>query len=342
MKAVIINKHGGPEVLEYVEDFPNPELALGEVLVKVKSTSLNKIDTVIRNGYPGLTLNFPHILGGDIAGEVVDISQGIGESLIGNRVVVYPMILPKERNPKYKGREHLNKGWKYFGMHQNGSYCEYIAVPTENLIKLPDDISYESAAALPIAGLTAYNALVRVGRIQEGDTFFIWGGGGGLGTIAIQVAKASGATVIATCGNNYKKQALLDLGADYVFNHNEDDVVAEVKKLFPDGMDLIIDYVGPATFNKSFQMIATGGKILLCGMISGREINVNVQQTYIRQISISGLFLGAPHDFSNLLQLIAAEEVNPVIAKTFDLKEMSEAHRFLESGDFVGKIMINI
>ncbi|MCX6145763.1 MAG: zinc-binding dehydrogenase [Candidatus Kapabacteria bacterium] len=342
MKAVILNQHGGPEVLEYVEDFPMPELKPGEVLVKIKSTSLNKVDTVIRKGYPGLTLGFPHILGGDIAGEVVDISQGIGDDLIGSRVVVYPLILPNERNPKYNGREHLNKGWKYFGMHLNGSYAEYVAVPTNSLIKLPDDISYESAAALPVAGLTAYNAVVRVGRLNERDTFFIWGGSGGMGTIAIQVAKASGATVIATCGKNDKKQTLLDLGADYVFNHHEDDVLAEVKKLFPDGIDLVLDYVGPVTFDKSFAMVATGGKILLCGMITGREVNLNIQQTYFRQISINGLFLGAQHDFSNLLQLVAADEVKPVIARTFDLKDMAEAHKLLESGDFVGKIMINI
>lgn len=342
MKAVILNQHGGPEALQYVEDFPVPELALGEVLVRVKSTSLNRVDTVLRNGYPGLNLNFPHILGGDIAGEVVDISQGIGDDLIGSRVVVYPIILPKERNPKYKGREHLNKGWKYYGMHLNGSYCEYVAVPTESIIKLPGDISYESAAALPIAGLTAYNAVVRLGKLNEGETFFVWGGSGGLGTIAIQVAKASGAKVIATCGKNKKKQALLDLGADYVFNHNEDDVLSEVMKLYPEGIDLVLDYVGPTTFDKSFKMVANGGKILFCGMISGREVSVNIQQTYIRQISINGLFLGAPHDFSNLLQLIAADEVKPVIAKTFDLKDMAEAHRYFESGDFVGKIMINI
>jgi len=342
MKAVLLNNHGGPEVLEYVEKFPMPEIKQNEVLIRVKATSLNQVDTVLRKGYPGMSLNYPHIIGGDIAGEVFAIGAGVSEELINARVVVYPIVLPEIKDPKYKGREHLNAGWKYFGMHINGSYCEYVAVPAENCIRIPNEISFEEAACLPIAGLTAYSGLVNVGRLKEKETFMIWGGSGGMGTMAIQIAKASGAIVVATCNSDEKVEFLKNLGADYVFNRETDDIVTEVKALFPKGIDLILDYVGPATFDKSFQLVATGGKIILCGMITGREVTFNIQQTYFRQISICGFYLGAMHDFYNLMQLVIAGEVKPIIHKVYDLKDIQQAHKDLDEGNFIGKLVVRI
>ncbi|MGQ9818858.1 MAG: alcohol dehydrogenase catalytic domain-containing protein [Candidatus Kapaibacteriales bacterium] len=130
MKATIINSYGGPEVLEYVENFPEPQITANQVLVRVQATTLNNVDLVLRRGYPGLNLRFPHILGGDIAGVIVDKGVLVEGFQIDDKVVVYPVIIPNQRNPKFDGLEHLNNGWNFFGMQVNGSYAEYVAVPT--------------------------------------------------------------------------------------------------------------------------------------------------------------------------------------------------------------------
>jgi NADPH:quinone reductase-like Zn-dependent oxidoreductase len=342
MKAIIINKHGDTDVLQYVEDFPMPEIKEKEVLVRIHSTSLNRVDVTVRKGYPGLNIPMPHILGGDIAGEIAALGNNVDDFAIGDRVVVYPVYLPEIRDEHYGENEFLNDGWSFFGMQRNGSYCEYLAVPTENLFKIPENLDYASAASLPIAGLTAYHAVNRVGEFREDDVFFIWGGSGGLGTFAIQLAKAKGAKVITTAGKNYKKQELLDLGADYVFNHFEDNVPAEIRKIAPKGVDYLIDYVGPATFDKSFSMLRKNGTLIFCGMLTGMEVKLNIQQTYFRHINIHGIYLGNKHDFFHLINLAAEGKIKPVIKNQFNLSEASKAHKLMESGNYIGKIILNV
>jgi NADPH:quinone reductase-like Zn-dependent oxidoreductase len=342
MKAVIINQHGSDEVLEYIENFPKPVINDSEVLIKVGATSLNRIDTVVRKGYPGLNIPMPHILGGDIAGTVAEIGKSVNGFEIGDRVVVYPVYLPEIRDEKYSETEHLNDGWQFFGMQRKGAYCEYIAVPGENLFKISDNISFEMAASMPIAGLTAYHAVNGVTDIKNGDFFFIWGGGGGLATYAIQLAKLKGATVIATVGKNEKKQAVLNIGADYVFNHYEDDIVNEVKKISPKGLDVIIDYVGPATFDRSFAMLRKNGHIIFCGILTGTETKLSIHQTYFRHLNIHGIYLGSKSEFSEFLELVNDGKVKSVISQVFDLKDAAKAHQLIESGNYLGKIVLKV
>lgn len=342
MKAIIINKHGGKDVLEYVTDMPIPTIKVNEVLVKVGATSLNRIDTVVRNGYPGLNIPLPHILGGDIAGTITELGANVNGFNINDRVVVYPVYLPEIRDDKYENLEHLNDGWHFFGMQRKGAYCEYIAVPAENLFKLSEDVSFEEAAALPIAGLTAYHAVNGIVELKKGDFFFIWGGSGGLASFAIQMAKLKGATVIATVGKNEKKQAVCEFGADYVFNHYEDDIVSEIKKIAPKGLDVIIDYVGPATFDRSFAMLRKNGHIIFCGIISGTETKLSIHQTYFRHLNLHGIYLGSKNEFAEFLNLVNLGKIKAKIHKIFSLKDAKKAHDLLESGDYSGKIVLKI
>lgn len=342
MRAVIINQNGTPDVLEYHENFPKPNLKENEVLVNVKYTSLNRVDLHLRKGYPGLNLNFPHILGADIAGVVVEIGGEVKNTKVGDRVVVYPVVLPKERNPKFEGMEHLNDNWKYFGMHLNGSYAEFVAVPEENLVKLEDDADLIQASTLPVAGLTAYHSVATVGNLQEGDVFFFWGGSSGLGAFAIQLAKLRGAKVVTTVGSDYKKEKVYSLGADYVFNRNTDDVVNEVLKLYPSGVDVVLDFVGSATFEKSLAMLRKNGKLLVCGMMSSPEVSLNLQRFYIRHLNLCGLYLGSPVEFRELVDLFNQKKIQPKIDRIYSLKEIAEAHRYMESGEHIGKIVIQI
>lgn len=340
MKAVILESNGNADALKYVKDFPDPKAGPGQAVVRLKATSLNRIDIVMRNGYPGLQMNFPHILGGDIAGEIVETGEGVADLKAGDRVVSYPIILPKQHNPKFGRNPQLNMGWRYYGMHMNGSYSEYVLCDVSTLVKLPLAVSYEEAACLPVAGLTAYHAVKSVADLKEGDIFMLWGGSGGFGTIAVQLAKNMGATVITTCSSEEKRQVLEKLGADHIFDHNNDDVEAKVKELFPGGVDAVMDYVGPVTFEKSHRMLRNDGTLLLCGMLTGREVTLNIQQTYFRHLNIRGLFLGSPHDFKNLIQLVSMSDIKPHIHEKFDLSEAAEAHKLMESGRYSGKIVL--
>lgn len=342
MKATILQKHGGSEVLEYVENFPEPELKPDEVLVKIFYTSLNRVDLHIRRGYPGLNLQFPHIIGADIAGEVVAIGTNVKDIGIGEKVVAYPIVLPKSLNPKFEGMEHLNDGWKYYGMHIWGSYAQFVSVPANNVVKLVEGVDYKDACTLPVAGLTAYHAVVTVGAINEGDVFFFWGGSSGLGAFAIQLAKMKGATVVTTVGSNEKKQLVSSIGADFVYNRHEDDVVNEVLKIYPNGVDVVLDFVGSGTFDKSLSLLRKNGKLLVCGMLTAPEVTLNLQKFYIRHLNLCGLYLGSMNEFRELVGLYNQGKIKVIIDKVFELKQASSAHEYMESNKQTGKILLAI
>ncbi len=338
MKAMILRAHGPSDALEYVEDFPTPSIADDHVLVRVKATSVNRIDMVIAAGYPGLSIPMPHIVGGDIAGVIEQCGSKVRNYKVGDRVISWPITIPDSEldNPD----SFLSDNWRYFGMHMHGSYAEYVAVPESSLVALPENVSFEDAATLPISGLTAHHAIYDVAALKPGQSFLLWGGSGGFGTLALQLAKSAGATVITTAGKADKAEVLKSLGADYVFNHYSDDVGAEVRKLFPGGVDCVLDYVGPKTFPTSFSLLRKGGTLLLCGMLTGRETTLNIQLTYLRHISIRGLYLGRKSELEKLVHLLSEGKIRTHIHAIMPLREAAAAHRIINSGDYVGKIVL--
>lgn len=345
MKAILLNEHGGSDKLVYTEEAAMPQVKTGEALVKIKATSVNRADLVVRAGYPGLSLPMPHILGGDIVGVIEEIGENEFGLQNGDRVIALPVInldpdFSKVSASNKPYHEHLAINWHYFGMHINGSYAEYAAVPNKNLVKLPDNVTFEDATSLGVAGLTAYHAIQSVGALQAGEIFMIWGGSGGLGTIAVQLAKASGAIVIATVGKDEKIDKIKSLGADYVFNHYTQDVMAEVKKIFPFGVDMIIDYVGPKTFQTSFDLLKKGGRILLCGILTGRETNFSIHLAYLKHISVHGLYLGTKAELEQVVKLAGEGKIKGEISQVLPLAEASKAHDIIASGDYTGKIVL--
>jgi NADPH:quinone reductase-like Zn-dependent oxidoreductase len=342
MKAVILNGHGAPDVLKYTEDFKTPAYSADEVLVKIESTSVNRVDLVIRNGYPGLSLNFPHIPGGDITGVIAEKGSNVTGFSTGDRVVCWPIVITEDDDFVKRGRPSLSPKWKYFGMHMNGSYAEYVCVHKGSLVKLPDNVSFDDAAALPVAGLTAYHAVNTVGNLKKGETFFIWGGTSGLGIIAVQLALSEGAEVIATAGNEEKAELLKKLGVKNIFNHyNDRDIAGEVLKLTDGyGADVVIDYIGPATHEQSFKMVRKGGKILWCGIMTGRETNVSIHMTYLRHVSLMGLYLGEINELESLVKSVSEGKVKPQISEILPLKDASKAHLLMQEGKTAGKIIL--
>lgn len=340
MKAIIIRQHGGREVLRYETDYPAPVPGSGEVLIKVEATGLNRVDTIVRNGYPGIEIEMPHIPGGDIAGTISKLGDGVGGLEIGSRVIVYPLVSCGKCVLCLEGKRNLCLNWQYMGMHKKGGYAEYVVVPAENLIALPDSVSYADAIACSIAGLTAYHGLKTVGELKEGQSFFIWGGSGGLGTLAIQIAKHLGATVYATGNSDEKVEIMKTLGADHAFNRLEQDIPEEIRKFAPIGIDLIMDYVGPETFTTSWELLKKGGTMLICGILTGRETNLNIQMTYLRHLSIKGLNLGTMDEMKELLDLVADGSLKPYIGETFSLEEAAKAQEMMEENKHVGKIIL--
>lgn len=340
MKAAYYEKNGGLEVINYSEDFDKPSINEDEVLVKVKATSINMIDTVMRQGYPGLGISFPHIPGGDIAGEIVVTGAKVDEFEPGDRIVSFPIVLSERQDPKNTDNPQLNFGWKFFGMHLPGGYAEYVAIPKSSIFKLPDNVSYEQAATLPTAGLTAMHAIDSIAKLQAGDTFMVWGGSGGVGTYAIQLAKQRGAIVITTTSTEEKAQKLKEIGADYVYMRDDEEIVEKIKKEFPAGLDAVLDYVGPTTFDKSFSLLRNDGRIMFCGMITGREVTLNIQQTYFRHLNINGLFLGSPNNMRDLISLLEKGEISPIVDSVYDISEAKKAQEHFEGGNYIGKILM--
>ncbi len=341
MRAVVLYQTGDPEVLQYREDIPEPQLQPDEVLVRVRATSLNRVDIVIRRGYPGLELRLPHILGGDIAGEIVECGSAVEHLRPGQRVLVYPIVWCGRCSLCRRGLENLCVNWQYFGMHRAGSYAEYVAVPARCCIELPENVDFAEAACLPIAGLTAFHALVSVAQLQPGETLLLWGASGGMGNFAIQLAKLQGAQVIATTRRYPQLEATLsEWGADLVLPHDLDVVSAKLRELLPDGVDVVLDYVGPSTFPSSFALLRKGGRVVLCGILTGRESMLSLHQTYLRHLTIYGIYLGTLTELKQLLELLAMGQLRPAIAERLPLSEAVHAHRLMESSQHVGKLIL--
>ncbi len=344
MKAVILKENGGTDRLIYTEDHPTPEIGPKDVLVNIKATSVNRADLVIRTGYPGLALNFPHILGGDITGVISEIGSEVKGFSKGDRVVAWSIVSEADDEWSKRGKAGQSISWQYFGMHRSGSYAEYAAVPASSLVKLPDNVSFDDAACLPVAGLTAIHGVKTVGDLQKGDRFFIWGGTSGLGIIAIQIAKSIGAEVFATAGFPHKIDFLKQMGVDHIFNHRDGTAVDDevLKMTGGTGIDVILDYVGPEAFPKNFKMVKKGGKILFCGILTGREAMVSLHQTYLRHISLMGLYLGEKRELEELVSLVSEGKVKPHIGATLELKDAAKAHEMMAKGEVIGKIVLKV
>ena len=293
-------------------------------------------DTLVMKDY------LAFIWAGDIVGTIAEIGHDVTNYTIGTRVSVYPLVACGNCQLCQEYKPNLCLNWQFFGVHLNGGYGEYVAVPAANLIQLPDSISFEDAVALPVAGLTAFHALTTVGNLLPGQSFFTWRGAGGLGTMAIQIAKYLGATVFATGSSPERLDLMKVLGADHVFNRDRDDVANKIRKIAPAGIDLAIDFVGPATFQTSFDLLKKGGQMILCGIITGRETNLSLHMTYLKHLSIKGIYLGTKLELTELVNLVDQGKIKTSIGKVMALKDAAVAQQLLAQESVPGKIALKI
>jgi len=340
MKALYFDKHGELDVVKY-GDVPDPEPGPGEVLIRVRACALNFLDIWVRRGWPGLKLEMPHWCGADVAGEIAALGENVPGWQVGQRVVVDPGVNLVEDEYTRSGEDSVSPGYHILGEHRRGGAAEYLAIPASNLAAIPDNIDYPDAAAPLLVGITAWRMLLRRAGLRAGESVLVVGAGGGVNSIAIQIAKLAGATVYVVASNPEKSARAQQLGADVVLDRSRVDWGKEIFKLTSRrGVDVVVDNVGKATITKSMQAVARGGRIVIVGNTSGPQAEIDIRYIFGKQISIIGSTMGSHQDFHDLLDLLWSGKIKPVIHQVMPLSEGREGYKMMQEGSHFGKILL--
>ncbi|MBL7063438.1 MAG: zinc-binding dehydrogenase [Anaerolineae bacterium] len=341
MKALCFYEHGELDVLQYT-DVPNPRPGPGQALVRVRACALNHLDIWIRRGWPGLKLEMPHWTGADVAGEIVALGAGVIGWEAGQRVVVDPGISTREDEFTRRGEHSLSPGYVILGEYIWGGQAEYVAVPAANLMAMPEGWDFIQAAAPLLVSLTAWRMLIHRAGLRAGESVLIVGAGGGVNSMAIQIAKLAGATVYALTSTEEKMEQARALGADVVLNYREDPRWSKAlyKMTGRRGVDVVVDNVGQATLAQSIRSVARGGRIVIVGNTSGPQAGIDIRFIFGKQISIIGSTMGTHQDFSDVMSLVWAGKLRPVVDRVMPLSEGQAAFEALERGEQFGKIVL--
>ena len=341
MKALCFHEHGGLDVLKYT-DVPDPKPGPGQVLVKVHACALNHLDIFVRQGWPGLNLDLPHWTGADVTGEIVGLGEGVADWEVGQQVVVEPGITTCEDEFTRRGEHSLSPGYIILGEQIRGGQAEYVVVPAANLALVPEGWESYQAVAPLLVGLTAWRMLIHQAQLQAGETVLIVGAGGGVNSMAIQIAKLAGATVYALTSTEEKIRKACALGADVVLNYRENPQWSKTiyKMTNRRGVDVVVDNVGQATLHQSMRAVARGGRIVIVGNTSGPHAEIDTRFIFSKQISLIGSTMGSHQDFQDVLDLLWKRKLKPVVEHVMPLRDGKAAFEMLERGDQFGKIVL--
>jgi NADPH:quinone reductase-like Zn-dependent oxidoreductase len=340
MKAVRFHQHGGPDVLVY-EDVPEPKLRADQVMLRVRACALNHLDLFVRAGIPGMKFTLPHVLGADIAGEVVAAGELCERIKPGMRVLLSPGTSCRQCEPCLSGRDNFCRRFTMFGYGIDGGYTEMLAAPEYAAIPIPDDLSFEEAAAAPLVFLTAWHMLMSRAKLQPGEDVLVLAASSGVGMAAIQIARLFQCRVIATAGGEEKMARARELGADHVIDHYRQDISAEVRKITGRrGVDVVIEHVGIATWPKSLESLAAGGRLVTCGATTGFDAQLDLRYLFSRQWSLLGSFMGSMGELHQVLKFVFRKQLRPVIDRVYPLAEIREAHVRMENKEQFGKIVV--
>ena len=342
MKAVLFRQHGGPEVLEYAE-FPTPEPKPGEALIRLHAAALNRMDVLVRNGWPGLTLELPHINGADGAGEVVVLDSGTSELGVGDHVVIDANLGCGHCEFCLAGKDNMCLQWHLLGETVRGTYAEYVSLPVKQLYRLPKDFDFHQAAAAALVYQTAWHSLVKRGNLQKDEIALIVGAGGGVNTASIQIAKWIGAQVIVV-GSDAKKLGMAEsIGADILIDRSKeaDWSKAVFHATNKRGVDVVVDNVG-TTFMQSLRALRKGGRLLTVGNSGGPKFEIDNRYLFAKHLSILGSTMSTLSEFKEVMDLIVAGKLKPVLDKMYPLKEAAIAQERLWRNENFGKITLEI
>jgi len=340
MKALYFQEHGHLDVICY-GDVPDPTAGPEDVIVRVRACALNHLDIWVRRGWPGLKLEMPHWCGADVAGEIVELGRKVSGWQIGQRVMVDPGISRLQDEFTRRGEDSLSPGYYVLGEHVRGGAAEYLAVPAVNLAFMPDNLDFPQAAAPLLVGLTTWRMLIQRARLRAGETVLVVGAGGGVNSVAIQIAKIAGATVYVVAANREKAERARELGADVVMDRSQVDWSREIyRQTDKRGVDVVVDNVGQATIKASMMACVRGGRIVIVGNTSGPHAEIDMRYIFGKQISLIGSTMGSHQDFRTVTKLISAGRLKPVIHSTMPLSQGNEAYEIMERGEMFGKIVL--
>lgn len=341
MQAIVFEGHGPLENVK-VAEMAVPQPGPGEVLLAMKAAALNRLDLWVLEGWPSLRLSLPHIMGSDGAGEVAALGEGVTSFAVGDRVVVNPSVSCGRCSFCVSGRDNLCDYFGVVGEHTPGLFAEYQVVPARSLLKLPADASFEAAAAAALVFVTAWHSLITRGGLRAGEDVLVVGAGGGVNTAAIQIAKLAGARRIYVVGSSAEKLAqAAELGADVLINRQEEEWSKAIYRLTErQGVDIVVDNVGAATYHSSLRALKRGGRLLTVGNTSGTHVNLDNRLLFGKQLSIMGSSMGPQQDFAQVMGLVFSGRLQPVIDSIYPLSEGVEALRKLETGDVFGKLVL--
>lgn len=340
MQAIRFHEYGGPEVLRY-EQVPDPVLRQDQVLVRVKACAMNHLDLWVRMGTTRSPL--PHIPGSDIAGEIVSVGEYVTGVRAGERVLLAPMAFCNHCPACADGRQNQCPQFSVLGNANDGGDCDLISVPQVNVIAIPETLSFDQAASVPLVFLTAWHMLVGRARIRPGQSVLVLGAGSGVGIAAIQIAKKIfRATVITTAGTEAKMEKARQLGADHVINHYQQKIGDEVRRISgKQGVDIVVEHVGKATWEDSVKSLKAGGTLVTCGATTGPEVGLDLRFVYSRQLSVLGSYMGTLGELHEVLKFVFDGTLQPVVDRVFPLREARAAHEHMEKSQMFGKIVLN-
>jgi NADPH:quinone reductase-like Zn-dependent oxidoreductase len=350
MNATLFRQHGGPEVLEYT-DYPAPEPRPGEALVRLRAAALNRVDVMVREGWPGLNLEMPHINGADGAGEVVAInphplplSRGErGEIKEGDHVVINSNLGCGACDYCLAGWDNMCRDWHLLGETVRGTYAEYVSLPHRQLYKLPDDFDFHVAAGAALVYQTAWHSLITRGKLKAGETVLVVGAGGGVNTASIDIAKFSGAQVIVIGSDAKKLEKAEAMGADVLIDRSREENWSKAVFLATgrQGVDVVVDNVG-ITFMHSLRALKKGGRLLTVGNSGGPKFEIDNRYMFARHLSIIGSTMSNLADFATVMDLVVAGKLRPALDKSFALHDAAAAQEYLWHAKNFGKVTLEI
>jgi NADPH:quinone reductase-like Zn-dependent oxidoreductase len=340
MKAVVFDRHGGPEVLRSV-DVPEPAPARSEVVIEVKATSINHIDIFLRRGMPGIKIPMPKIIGSDAAGVIREIGAEVSGLRIGQRVTINPGISCGHCEFCAAGFGSQCLTYAMVGENTDGAYAQLLKVPSHIVLPIPDSTSFEEAAAAPLVFLTAWSMMVVKGNIRPGEDLLILGAGAGVGTAAIQIAKMAGCRVFAAASTEEKLQRARQLGADFLINYQTDEFDKKIRDLTNRrGVDVVVDYIGADTWIRSLRSARRGGRVLTCGATTGFAPQTDLRQIFFRQVQVIGSTMGSHREFLDVMKCVFRGQLKPVIDRVLPLEDARQGHELIEARKVFGKLVL--
>jgi NADPH:quinone reductase-like Zn-dependent oxidoreductase len=342
MRAFRIARHGGPEVLEWVE-LPRPSPRADEVLVRVRACAVNHLDLWVRRGVEGHTFPLPLIPGSEVAGIVEEVGDVVRGVEAGQPVLIAPGVSDNQAAIE-AGREMIGRGYGILGEHRDGGYAEYVVVPGRNVLPAPRGLSLTEAAAIPLTFLTAWHMLTARAALQPLEDVLVHAAGSGVSTAAIQIARLLGARhIVVTAGSDDKLERARELGATHLINYRREDFVAATRAVTgKKGVEVVFDHVGGDIFEKSLTALAWGGRLVLCGATVGHMANLNLRAVFFKSLSVLGSTMGTLTELRTILGLVEAGSLRPVIDSVYPLARAPEAQQRLERRDVFGKIVLSL